>query len=206
MAGSDGGDGGPSSLREQHHGLTRQLILRSVAEQLGKEDLSDITVPAVAQAAGISVRTIYRHFPTREDLIAAAAEWIFGGLFFSEPGIPEKVDELAAHTAANLKSFDKYPNLGRALALTRAGNAVRSVRRQHRLEGLQRALKEVMGNLSAAEQRRAEAVFGYLSNVLAWVTMRDENAFSGEEIGKAIGWAMEVLIDDLRRRNEAAGA
>ena len=49
-------------------------------------------------------------------------------------------------------------------------------------------------------------MFGYLSNMLAWLTMRDENGFSGEQSGKAIGWAMRVLIDDLRRRNEAAGA
>jgi hypothetical protein len=110
----------------------------------------------------------------------------------------------AAETQA--KAFDRHPNLVRAMATSRAGNLVRSVRRPRRLEAQNRALREITGNLPAAEQRQAEAVFGYLSNMLAWLTMRDENGFSGEQSGRAISWAMRELIDDLRRRNEAAGA
>ena len=110
----------------------------------------------------------------------------------------------AAGTQA--KAFDQHPNLVRAMATSRAGNLVRSVRRPRRLEAQNRALREITGNLPAAEQRQAEAVFGYLSNMLAWLTMRDENGFSGEQSGQAISWAMRVLIDDLRRRNEAVGA
>ena len=35
--------------------------------------------------------------------------------------------------------------------------------------------------------------------------MRDEAGLNGKEIGEAIAWAMDTLIEDLRRRN-AAGA
>ncbi len=70
---------------------------------------------------------------------------------------------------------------------------------------MRQALQEVTGNLPAADQRRAEAVLGYLINMLAWVTMRDENGFSGQETGEAVSWAIQVLLDDLRLRNQAAG-
>jgi AcrR family transcriptional regulator len=195
---------GPRSLRDQHQELTRELILRSVAEQLDTEEPPEITVPGVAAAAGVSVRTVYRHFATREELIAAAADWIAQHVLAAS--FPQSADEFAANWRAAATSFDQHPNLVRAMAISRAGNMVRSPRRTRRLQAMRQALQEVTGNLPAADQRRAEAVFGYLFNMLAWVTMRDENGFSGEETGEAVGWAIQVLLDDLRRRNEAAGA
>jgi hypothetical protein len=78
------------------------------------------------------------------------------------------------------------------------------VRRRQRLENLQTALGEVTGHLSEAERRQAEGVFGCLSNMLAWVTMHDENGMSGQDIATALQWAMRTLIADLQSRNEAA--
>jgi hypothetical protein len=79
------------------------------------------------------------------------------------------------------------------------------VRRTRRLENLGQLVREVAGNLPPAEARQAEAVLGYLSSMLAWLTMHDENQMAGEEIGRAVNWAFRTLMDDLRRRNEAAG-
>jgi AcrR family transcriptional regulator len=196
-------DGSARSLRDQHHELTRELIIRAVVEPLENGDVADITVPDVAKAAGVSVRTVYRHFATREELIAAASEWIVAH-YWSDPSLPEHIEELIPHWIRQAKAFDQHPNLMRALAISRAGKQVISVRRARRLENQNRALREVTGNLPPAERRQAEAVFGYLSNSLAWLTMRDENGFSGEESGAAVAWAMQVLIDDLRQRNEVA--
>jgi hypothetical protein len=35
--------------------------------------------------------------------------------------------------------------------------------------------------------------------------MRDEAGLDGVEVGAAVGWAMQALTDDLRRRQRAAG-
>jgi AcrR family transcriptional regulator len=193
------------SLRDQQQQLTREIILRSVADQLEIGDASEITVPGVARSAGVSVRTVYRHFASREDLIREAADWISAHLFGASL-MPETVTELAADYREHLLAFDQHPKLVRAMAVSRAGNSVRSARRARRLESLSRALGEVTENLSHEERRQAEAMFGYLVNMLAWMTMRDEYGLTGEEIAGAMDWALGVLTDDLRRRNEAAGA
>jgi hypothetical protein len=36
--------------------------------------------------------------------------------------------------------------------------------------------------------------------MLAYTTLREESGLDGEEIGRAIGWAIRTLVDDLRRR------
>jgi hypothetical protein len=100
--------------------------------------------------------------------------------------------------------FDQHPGLVRAMVLTEAGRAVGSVRRTRRLEAIGGALREVTDNLTEDEARQAAAVLGYLENMLAWLSLREESGLSNEETGKALAWAVSALIEDLRRRNDDA--
>jgi AcrR family transcriptional regulator len=193
-----------ASLRQRQSELTRDLILRTVAELVEEGGAGHVAVPEVARRSGVSLRTVYRYFPTRDDLLAAAGEWIADR--FLDPSLPERVDELSANYAGNAARFDEHEQLFRAMALTSAGRSIRSTRREQRLEKLRDALHEVTAGLPAAEARRAFAVFAYLNNMLAWVTMRDEAGLDGKESGAAVAWAMDVLIEDLRRRQRAAGS
>ena len=195
---------GFGTLRDQHHALTRELILRAFVDRLETGELSEITIPDVAKAAGVSVRTVYRQFATRDHLLTAASEWI-AEQYFADPTLPETIEEQLRQIELQPASWDEHPSLVRAIASTRVGQAVRSPRRARRLALISNALQELTSNLPESDQRRAEAIFGYLSNILAWVTMRDEHGLSGEEIGQALKWALETLGEDLRRRNEAAG-
>jgi AcrR family transcriptional regulator len=192
------------SLRERQTRLTRELILRTVAELLEHGDARELTVPDVAEAAGLSLRTVYRYFATRDELLAAAADWIAENVF-EGVGFPETIDELPVLFAEGAEIFDRHPNLARAIAVSRAGSQVRPSRRQQRLDALRRSLGEVTSNLKPAERRRAEAVFAHLDSLLAWLTMHDEFGLGGKEIGKAMEWAMKTLTDDLRHRDTAAG-
>lgn len=192
-----------TSLRQRHAELTRELILRTVAEMLEEGAASDLSVPEVARRSGVSLRTVYRHFPTRDDLLAAAGEWI--GVNILRAQIPEVIAEVPQVYAENAALWDEHPNLVEAMALTRGANSVRSIRRRERLEKLREALREVTNGLPEAEARQAFAVFAYLNSMLAWVTMREEAGLDGKQVGAAVAWAMQVLIDDLRQRQRAAG-
>jgi AcrR family transcriptional regulator len=192
-----------TSLRQRHADLTRELILRTVAELLEEGTASDLSVPEVARHSGVSLRTVYRHFPTREDLLAAAGEWI--GVNILRATIPELIAEVPQAYAENAALWDEHPNLVEAMALTRGANSVRSIRRRERLEKLREALREVTNGLPEAEAQQAFAVFAYLNSMLAWVTMREEAGLDGKQVGAAVAWAMQVLIDDLRQRQRAAG-
>ena len=193
-----------TSLRRRHSELTRDLILRTVAELLEEGDAAELAVPEVARRSGVSLRTVYRYFPSREQLIAAAGEWI--GVNVVGGRIPTLLDEVPQVYAENAARWDEHPKLVEAMALSRGANSLRSIRRQERLAKLRDSLGEVTDGLPEAEARRAFAVFAYLDNMLAWLTMRDEAGLDGNETGAAVAWAMSVLIDDLRRRQRAAGA
>jgi AcrR family transcriptional regulator len=187
------------SLREQHASVTRERILSAVAELLERGDAEELTVPGVAGASGVSLRTIYRYYPTREDLLEAAGRWI-GDELFQHP-YPRDLDEVADLYQTGCRDFDRRPGLVRAMAFSQLGQSARGYRRRERLEAISRALRAELPRLAEPELRRAEAVLAYLHNMLAYTTLREESGLSGEEIGEAVGWAIRTLVEDLRQRH-----
>jgi AcrR family transcriptional regulator len=181
------------------HELTRERILSAVAELLDSGQVDELTVPEVAAASGVSLRTIYRYYPTREQLLEAAGRWI-GDELFKHP-YPRSLDDTAERFRTEVVHFDDRPGLVRALALSQLGREVRNHRRQERTAAIRRALHEEVGALPEDELRRAEAVLAYLHNMLAYTTMREENGLTGAQIGEALGWAISTLVADLRRRD-----
>jgi AcrR family transcriptional regulator len=191
------------TLREQHATATRERILAAVADLLEQGAAEELTIPAVAEAAGVSLRTIYRYYATREQLLEAAGRWI-GDELLKHP-YPRDLDEVADLYEEGARDFDQRPGLVRALAFSQLGRHVRGYRRRERLDAVGRALRAELTELSESELQQAEAVLAYLHNMLAYTTLREENGLTGEEIGQAVGWAIRTLIADLRRRNRNLG-
>jgi AcrR family transcriptional regulator len=188
------------SLREQNAAATRERILSAVADLIERGEVDELTVPDVAEASGISLRTIYRYYPTREKLLEAAGRWI-GNELMAHP-YPRTLDEVAETYRVGVGEFAQRPGLVRALALSRLGRKVRGYRRRERLAAIRKALRAEIPDLTEEELRRAEAVLAYLHNMLAFTTMREENHLPPDEIGDAVAWAIRTLVDDLRRTHE----
>jgi AcrR family transcriptional regulator len=191
------------SLREQQAETARQQILGGVAALLEESSVDALTMPRVAELSGVSLRTLYRYYPTRERLLEAAGRWIGSELLGQ--GYPQTLDEVADSFEDGCRQFDRHPGLVRALALSELGREVRGYRRGERLAAIRAALHKEVGDLPEEELRRAEAVLAYLHNMLAYTTLREEQGLQGDEIGKALGWAIRTLVDDLRRQQRTRG-
>jgi AcrR family transcriptional regulator len=189
-----------ASLRDQQAAVARERILRGVAELLERDGSDELTMPQVAEVSGVSLRTLYRYFPTREALLDAAGRWIGGEL---RQGYPATLDDVADSFERACGEFDERPGLVRAMAMSEVGRAARSSRRRERLEAIRQLLEGEVGALPHRELRQAEAVLAYLHNMLAYTTLREEQGMAGTEIGEALGWAIRTLVADLRRRNRA---
>jgi AcrR family transcriptional regulator len=60
-----------STLREQRRAETQRMIQVHAVRLFVERGYDDTTVSDVAAAAGVSAMTVYRHFPTKEDLVLA---------------------------------------------------------------------------------------------------------------------------------------
>jgi AcrR family transcriptional regulator len=186
-----------SSLRDQQADLTRELIMRAFQELLQDDHPDAITYPQVAEAAGVSLRTVYRYFPTRVELLQSAAAWLAEfteGVHWDDP---RTVRDLAGVLPQMGRLFDEHTNVFRALA----DDALQPPRSA----AVAAAIAEVSGNLPEAEARRAEAVLAHIRSGRAWLVLHDHYGLGGDEIAAALDWAATTLLEDVRRRNEAAG-
>jgi len=186
-----------SSLRDQQVDLTRELIMRAFQGLLQNDHPDAITFPQVAEAAGVSLRTVYRYFPTRAELLQSAAAWFrefTDGVRWDDP---RTVRDLSGVVPQMGRLFDEHTNVFRALA-------------DHELEEPRRAavaaaVAEVSGNLPVDEARRAEAILGHIRSGRAWLVLHEDYGLAGDEIVAALDWAASTLLEDVRRRSEAAG-
>jgi len=185
-----------STLRDQQADLTRELIMRAFTELLRTDHPDAITYPQVAEAAGVSLRTVYRYFPTRADLLRIAAAR-FGELAGdAAEDLQRTVRDLAGTVPHIGRLFDEHTNVFRALSEIEL--------ERPRRDAVTAAVAEVSGNLAPSEARRAEAMLGYIRSGRAWLVLHEQYGLAGDEVVATLDWAAGSLLEDVRRRNEAA--
>jgi AcrR family transcriptional regulator len=187
-----------SPLRAEQQEATRRRILQAMADVLADEAVGDVTVPIVAMRARVSVRTVYRHFPTKEALFDAFGEWAEENLQLVVHSYPDTLEGVLEMAPALYRMYDEREPLIRAL-LSKRGQEIRARTRRRRLQTFEKAMRELTESLEPAERRRALAVVYLLVSAPAWQAMRDQWELEGEEAGQAAAWAVRVLTDELRR-------
>lgn len=67
--------------KQQRAIRTRQTLIASAVEQLAAGGIAATTTSQVAKAAGVSQGALFRHFPTKNDLLEAATVQVLADLF-----------------------------------------------------------------------------------------------------------------------------
>ena len=188
-----------SPLRAEQMERTRVRILEATTEVVADPGSEEVTIPLVAKRARVSLRTVYRHFATREALFDAWAEWVDERLQIHLNSYPESVEQLGPFARELYRAYDESSSLVRAMLSSRAARAVRERTRRRRRRGFNRAMAELTVGLEPKERARALAVVYLLVSAPAWQAMREQSGLDGVEAGKAAAWALRVLTDELRR-------
>jgi AcrR family transcriptional regulator len=180
-------------LRDRQAELARTGILDALVARLEREDADELSMEALAADAGVSRRTLYRYFPTREVLYAAAGERI-ERLLDLPTHVTGGAEGISASFAHASRQLQRRPTLARAM--------VRSPLRENRRAAIEEAVGETTVGLPVRESRRAAAVIAHLCSSASWIALQDEAHLSPEESREAITWALDTLISNLRRRQD----
>jgi AcrR family transcriptional regulator len=189
-----------ASKRSERQAGTRELILDALVDQLGDTGPFAYSVFELARRANVSVRTIYRHFPDRQALLDALAERVERRVAAPRPA-PRPLAELSALPAELFRRFEAEEALVRAALSSRPAAAASDDAVEH----LRRTLDEAVPELDPATRARAHAVLASMLSSSVWWRLKSELGLPGEEPGRAIGWAVRVLVDALVDENRRAG-
>ena len=143
-----------SSRRDQHKSRTRQALRQAALELFAAQGFDATTTEEIAERAGVSVRTFFRYFPTKE-LVLFHGRYDFMQAFVA--GLraqPESVGDVEAMRAAFLALSPGFADRRKALRLYE-----RAVASSHTLRGREQLLQieDVHTIAEAIASRRGDA-------------------------------------------------
>lgn len=187
-----------SPLRDAQKEETRRRILDAAGSLLADGKLGSLSFASVARAAGVQERTVYRHFPSKDDLLEALWSWMDPRIGFKS--FPQNADELIAFPKRVFPAFDDNASLMRALWTSEQGREFRLRVNAQRQKAMRTSVAEAVDGLPAKEAAAVTAVAQLLYSGAAWLTMKDYWGFSGEQAGEASSLALGLLLEGARRR------
>ena len=192
------------SLRADQVNLTRERIIEAFVDQVAGSGFDDFSIERVARRAGVSPRTIYHHFPRRDDLLDAVNQRLTSRFGMEEISEPLETEDLLRLVERVFRRFDDHEPLIRAQLISRVGRTLRDRGRSKRLGVIQKIVDAAAPHASAAERKRAAAVVHYLTSSETWRALKDEAGLDGAESGQAVAWTIRALLHALSETSAEA--
>src|SRR3954462_4498458 len=154
-----------NSHRAAQAAQTRAAILDALVRVMAR-GVAELSMPAVAQEAGVSLRTVYRHFPTKRELLSPLAWPLDARLQYSVEPYPTDLDEFADHIRVYFRVLDRMSDADRAILASQIASEARQE------AGIQAKLRIVAGGLGPATASLSEAERTRLFNVVTTLFSR----------------------------------
>ncbi|MBD8101201.1 TetR family transcriptional regulator [Plantibacter sp. CFBP 8775] len=177
-----------------------EAILQAAADLLREHPFDDIGYGQLGAQAGVSERTVFRQFPTREHLLERLAAWISQHGF--EPPRFHSIAGLRAAVRSAFRAYDEAP--GQAALLARA-ETMAPVGAQDARNGttalateLDRLFLRVAPGLSSVDRRRGVASLLLAAGPTHWARMRSAFDFDGASSAAVFDAVLDTTLASLR--------
>jgi AcrR family transcriptional regulator len=186
------------SLRDAQVAATRERLVEAAVELI--ESGLEPTMRAIAKQARAGERTVYRYFPTREDLEKAVGERLRGRVSAVPPA---SVDGLEAYVEELFGRFAANRELLAAILTARWVRAKYQTTRPRNLAAFIALFEQAFPDAPAAERRAAAAAMRVPLSGTGWMYLAD-CGWSDEEILAQGRWVVRQALDTLARAQRRA--
>jgi AcrR family transcriptional regulator len=194
-----------SPVREEAKGETRRRIRDALVKVVLEDGVHAFSMENVAKKAGVALRTVYRHYETREQMLEELST-SFESIVAKdgEIDVPATVDDFVAVIAPVYRAFAKQREALSASILASFALRYATKGKKERLKLSSEIIAKSFPNLDASEREEAAAILISLSSGLTWFHLTSERGLSTERASSAVTWSLRTLFADLARRNRAA--
>jgi AcrR family transcriptional regulator len=184
-----------SPLREEQASATRERILEALVRVLAR-GAAELSVPAVAAEAGVSVATVYRHFATKQALLDGLGEHV-RDRWLGELPTPSTPAELAALYARAYPRVDARTEAVRAAFASSAARGGRKASMKGRLARVESGLAPLEGRVTAEDYARLRSVAVLLTASETVHFLRELLGLSVSEAADTAAWTLLTLVRAL---------
>jgi AcrR family transcriptional regulator len=189
-----------TDLRGEQVERTRQRILDAVLEYLSDSHPASLSIPEISRRSGVSVATIYRHFPNKERLLEATARATtrLSNILDVEPPDP---DDLAPFLRVLWSELDQVEPLVRANVGSKLGADVRRRRIAQRGDVAMQVLDLHGIDRDHPAAARLARLIATLTSSLVYLDMA---GIPRDQAIADLAWAVRVLTATTRTEIAAA--
>lgn len=175
-------------------GETRTRILEACVAILAR-GVTELSIPAVARDAGVSVPTVYRNFPDKKSLVQATALHL--KQLRSPVEAPPSLDELPAALRRNFAQSASTAEMVRAaLASEPILEAKRELgEQQRRRRQTEDLLRDALAGCTAADRERAVLMTMVLCSSSTMRAFREITGSAPEIAADIVTWAIGRILD-----------
>jgi AcrR family transcriptional regulator len=186
-----------SELRAEQMDATRRKILDALVRTMAR-GVAALSIPAVAREAGVSVPTVYRHFRTKADLVAALPPHLVAKTGLMDPALLEGADLRTIVHEMYRRNAQMDAEVRAALASELGQDARRRLMPQ-RIALARKTVADRVPGLAATDLDRFTRV---LLILMSSATMRAYQDYLGKNASEAasdVAWVVEALERAYRR-------
>ena len=159
-----------------------------------KNGLAELSVPAVAKAARVSVPTVYRHFPSKRLLFAAVGEHVGQRSGLSTVPTPADLEAMGDWVRETFRRLDTMdPAMAAAMGGALGGRLRRQAMLPHRLKIFDASLAPALRALPPREREHLRRVTVLLTSSAALRTLKSYLDLSADEAAQTVVWALDRL-------------
>lgn len=188
-----------SPLRVEQAGATRDRVVDAAVDLLQTTDPGLFSMQDVADGAGVSLRTVYRAFPTKDDLLEGVLAAIKERFDVIAGPPPRTRDEFDASVSGAVRAVYELESLYRALFSTVAGRRAHRSGAEVRRRSIELAFADELAGLPEDRVRLIVSVLHLVTSARSVLWLKDYAGLGADDASEAIGWAITALADAARR-------
>jgi AcrR family transcriptional regulator len=188
-----------SELRAERADETRRRILDATVRVMSG-GIATLSIPAVAREARVSIPTIYRHFGTKQDLLAAVYPHLERRAGRGELVVPTSIDQLRVGVRALLDHLDAFDDLARAAMASPAAAEARAMSMPRRLGMTRRLAETIDPPLTEVDRDRLARLLVILTSSGSLRTWRDHLGLTADGAADDIEWVIRSVLAGISSR------
>jgi AcrR family transcriptional regulator len=178
---------------------TRRAILEAMADVITDTSGIGFSVQAVADRAGVTHRTVYNHFPTREALCEGFSAYVdellvSTGTIDPPPAVPQ-LEELPVIINTLYKALALRERYARAYVMLMIGNRTPLGTWRARTRSFEQQIAKKAGATPVIAPRLAAAAVRMFASTMGWHLLTEQCGLSTGEAAAACEWATRTLLD-----------
>ena len=175
---------------------TRRAILGALAEVIVESGTTGFSVQDVADRAGVTHRTVYNHYPTREALNDALAVYVEEQMAAGKTVPPEagvSVANIATVIPASFEVFAQHEALTRAYVMLMIAARGPGAPTKARTKRFSQRVGRELGPLPRHVSREISATMRMFFSTTGWHLLTEHYGLTNAQATAAASWALRVL-------------